>query len=158
MPTPRHAILFVRPFDADTWLVDGATGSHGFGHVALWNGIVERGEPLVLDSSTRALPGLPKGGVSIRPLRQMTLGAEYFSLEIGDELGNWMLARALRCIGKPYDYGGLLRGRRHDSAFTCSGLVCCALPLPLEQRCRPPEGPVSPNDLARGLGVPKWSR
>ncbi len=150
-PLRRHAILFVTPFCADTWAVDRATGRWGFGHVALWSGIIERAQPMVLDASTTS------GQVGFRPLAAMTRGARYATLELDDELGNWMLARAMRCIGKPYDYGGLLRGRRTDAAFTCSGLVCCALPLQLEQRCRPPEGPVSPNDLARGLGVPKWS-
>lgn len=151
MSTPRHAILFVVPFDADTAAVNLASGRHGFGHVALWSGIVERRQPMVLDAS------LTTGRVSFRPLASMTRGAPYATLELGDELGQWVFERALRCVGKPYDTGGLLRGRRNDDAFTCSGLVCCALPLPLEQRCRPPEGPVSPNDLARGLGVPKWS-
>jgi hypothetical protein len=152
MPACRHAILFVTPFDADTWAVDRWTGRHGFGHVALWSGIVEGGQPIVLDSS------LTEQGVTFRPLLDMTRGVPYATLELDDKLGQWMLARAIRCVGQPYDYGGLLRGRVNDDAFTCSGLLCCALPVQLERRCRPAKGPVSPNDLARGLGVPKWSR
>lgn len=152
---PRHALLFVTPFDADTWAVDRATGSHGFGHVAIWAGIVERGQPIVLDAS------LTTGDVGFRPLLAMTRGVGYHKHDLDDALGNWIFARALRCVGKPYDTAGLFRGRRNDEAFTCSGLVCCALPVQLEQRCRDlaanNRGPVSPNDLARGLGVPKWS-
>lgn len=151
---PTHALLFVTPFDADTWAVDRATGSHGFGHVAIWTGIIERGQPLVLDSAI----GI---GVGFRPLLAMTRGARYAKLDLQPELGAWIFARALRCVGKPYDNGGLFRGRRNDAAFTCSGLVCCALPVQLEQHCRElarnNRGPISPNDLARGLGVPKWS-
>lgn len=152
----NHAILFVRPFDADTSAVNAATGRHGFGHVALWSGFVEDGEPIVLDSST-SYPGNP-GGVQFRPMTAMTRGVPVVHLWLDDHLGQLMLRKAIRCIGAPYDYGGLLRPRRRDDAFTCSGLICCALPLHLDRRCRP-RGPlpVSPNDIARGLGVPRWS-
>ena len=88
---------------------------------------------------------------------EMCLGAPYEMLPLHDMLGEWMFARAARCVGKPYDYSGLVRSRVTDEAFTCSGLICCALPVQLERRCRPKNRPVSPNDLARGLGVRKWS-
>jgi len=151
MPTSRHAILFVTPFDADTSGVNIGTGRHGFGHVALWSGIVERGKPIVLDSS------MTLGGVAFRPLDEMTREKPYSALWLDDRLGDWMFRRTMRCLGAPYDFGGLFRGRKRSDTFTCSGLICCALPIQLEQRCRPKRGPVSPNDLARGLGVPKWS-
>lgn len=153
----KHAILFVTPFDADTKAVDLATGRHGFGHVALWNSTFERTRPMVLDSSIAE-------GVKFRPLEAMTRGAPYYRLDLDDALGAWIFARAVRCIGKPYDYRGLFLGRRTDAAFTCSGLVCCALPVQLEQRCRrlaaerPGPSTVSPNDLARASGVPPWKR
>lgn len=150
-----HALLFVRPFDADTWMVDRATGSHGFGHVAIWAGIVERGQPLVLDAS------MTTGDVGFRPLRSMTRGAAYHKHDLDAELGAWIFARALRCVGKPYDFMGLVRGRRSDEGYTCSGLVCCALPLQLEQRCRQiaamQRRPVSPNAIAIACGVPRWT-
>lgn len=146
----RYAILFVTPFDADTWLVNRATGRHGFGHVALWGGQIERAQPIVLDASTTLKR------VDFRPLPEMTRGAPYYMFPLDLELGRWIFTRALRCVGKPYDHRGLFLGRRTDAAFTCSGLVCCALPAQLERQCRPPSGPVSPNDLARGLGVPRW--
>lgn len=150
MPAKRHAILFVTPFDADTRGVNLGTGRHGFGHVALWPKLVEGGEPIVLDSSIG-------NGVGFRPMMEMTRGAPFSTLWLDDAMGDWIFRRALRCCGFPYDYAGLFRGRKSDVAFTCSGLVCCSLPIHLEQRCRPDYGPVSPNDLARGLGVPKWS-
>lgn len=151
---PAHALLFVTPFDADTWMVDRTTGAHGFGHVAIYSGIIERQQPMVLDAS------LTTGDVGFRPLAAMTRGAPYYKHELDDALGAWVFERALRCVGKPYDRAGLVRARRNDDAFTCSGLVCCALPVQLEQRCRElaarNRGPVSPNDLARAFGVPKW--
>lgn len=150
MHVTHHAIVFVTPFDADTSAVNLATGRHGFGHVALWGGHVEHGQPIVLDSAL----GI---GVSLRPLQECTHLAPHRALYLDDALGAWLFARALRCLGKPYDYGGLFRERARDDAFTCSGLVACALPVQLEVRCRPRRGPVSPNDLARGLGVPRWS-
>ena len=133
---PQHAILFVTPFCLDTRAVNLATGRHGFGHIALYSGIRNGTTPMVLDSSvpdeTRGWPG----GVSFRPLLDMTRG-------------------------KPYDTGGLFRGRRNDEAFTCSGLICCILPAQLEQRCRElavaESRPVSPNTIARVMGVPKWN-
>ena len=150
-----HALLFVRPFDADTWTVDRMTGSHGFGHVAIWAGTVERNQPIVLDANT-----ITKD-VDFRPLSAMTRGAKYHRHDLDDAMGAWIFARALRCIGKPYDFGGLFRGRRSDAAFTCSGLVCCALPLQLEQRCRAiaaqQRRPVSPNAIAIACGVPRWT-
>lgn len=151
MRRTRHALLFVTPFDADTWAVNAATGSHGFGHVAVWGGQFNGDIPIVLDSSTTV------GGVSLRPLPAMTRGAPYFPLYLDDELGGWIFRRAMKCIGAPYDYGGLFRGRPRDDAFTCSGLVACSLPVQLQHRCRPVRGPVSPNDIARTLGVPRWS-
>lgn len=146
----RYALLFVTPFDADTSAVDLATGRHGFGHVALWPGIVEDGQPVVLDSSIG-------NGVGFRPLRSMTRDAPYYAMPLDEKLGEWIFSRAMRCLGSPYDYAGLIRRRVNEDAFTCSGLICCALPLQLEQLCRPKRRPVSPNDIARGLGVPRWS-
>lgn len=158
MPS-KHAILFVTPFDLDTHGVNIVTWRHGFGHVALWSGLVERGEPIVLDSSIRSSTN--EGGVQFRPLLAMTRGVKYAKLELDEQLGRYMLHRALACIGKPYDTGGLFRGRRNDSAYTCSGLICCALPIQLETRCREVAAsmrrPVSPNSIAIALGVPKWS-
>ena len=151
MPPSSHAILFVTPFDADTSAVNLATGRHGFGHVALWAGTVENMQPIVLDSS------IAEGGVRFRPLREMTRDVPHVTLWLDDELGAWIFRRAMACIGAPYDYKGLFSGTVRPDAFTCSGLVCCALPVQLERRCRPKRGPVSPNDLARGLGVPKWN-
>lgn len=154
MPT-QHAILFVTPFDLDTRGVDFATGRHGFGHVALWSGIVERAQPIVLDAS------MTTGDVRFRPLSAMTRGAPYYRHELDPVMGAWIFKRALRCVGKPYDTAGLFRGRRNDAAFTCSGLVCCALPLQLEQRARAVADrmrrPVSPNALAIAFGVPAWA-
>lgn len=152
MPIPRHAIVFVTPFDADTSLVNRLTGRHGYGHVALWSGIYDpHGQPLVLDAS------IALEQVAFRPLDAMALGAPYELFALDDMLGEWMFNRAVRCVGRPYDYHGLVRSRVTDAAFTCSGLICCALPVQLERRCRPRGRPVSPNDLARGLGVRRWS-
>lgn len=150
----KHAILFVTPFDLDTRAVNFGTGGHGYGHVALWSGIVERARPIILDAS------LTTGEVGFRPLAAMTRGAAYHRYDLDDLMGDWIFERALRCVGKPYDTAGLFRGRRSDAAFTCSGLVCCALPLQLEQRARAiadrMRRPVSPNALAIALGVPAW--
>lgn len=149
----RHAILFVTPFDADTAAVNRLTGGHGFGHVALWNGLRDGDTPIVLDSS------MTHKCVSFRRLPEMTQGVPYHSHELPTDLGRWMFDRALSCLGKPYDFAGLFRKRRNDDAFTCSGLVCCALPAHLERHCRSLAGslPVSPNAIARAFGVPRWN-
>lgn len=147
----RHAILFVTPFDADTRMVNRFTGRHGYGHVALFSGIYEGDTAIVLDSS------MTEGCVGFRPLLDMTRGVPYHSMWIDDQLGNFMLKRAMRCLGSPYDFGGLFRARARDDAFTCSGLIRCALPQHLVEQCRPTgRFGFSPNDLARGLGVPRW--
>lgn len=151
MAAAEHAILFVTPFDDDTAVVNRVTGRWGYGHVALWSGIIERGHPMVLDASTVL------GKVSFRPLTHMTRGAPYATLPLGPELGQWMLRRAVRCIGAKYDTGGLFLSRKRDDAYTCSGLICCALPMQIAARCQPSVGPVSPNDIARALGVPRWT-
>lgn len=145
-----HAIIFVTPFDADTRQVNARTGRYGFGHVAIWGGDVSDNDPIVIDSSIGA-------GVTMRRLRDCTRGAPTSTLFLDAELGKWVYCRAMGCIGAPYDYGGLILSRSRDDAFTCSGLVACALPLQLAVRCRPRRGPTSPNDVARGLGVPPWS-
>lgn len=150
MRRTRHAIIFVTPFDADTSAVNLATGRHGFGHIALWGGQTDGDRPIVLDSSIGQ-------GVGFRPLHAMTRGVPYVPLYLEDDMGAWIFRRAMRCIGSPYDYGGLWRGRVRGDAFTCSGLVACALPVQIQAQCRPQTRPVSPNDIARGLGVPKWS-
>lgn len=145
----RHAILYVTPFDADTSAVNVATGRHGFGHVALWAGDLDGDHPIVLDSSIG-------NGVGFRRLDHMTRGVPFVAQYLDDRLGAHVFAKAMRCIGAPYHYRGLFSAEVRSDAFTCSGLICCALPVQLEQQCRPRRGPVSPNDLARGLGVPKW--
>lgn len=152
MAHTSHAILFVRPFDADTTAVSMVCGRWGFGHVALWAGDVVGDQPIVLDSSIG-------NGVGFRPLREMTRGVPYVSLWLDDALGARIFARALRCIGAPYHYRGLFSSEPSPGAYTCSGLVACALPHHLSDRCRRLAGtfPVSPNAIAKGLGVPKWS-
>ena len=152
MPHTSHAILFVRPFDADTKAVDLGTGRHGFGHVALWAGDIHNDQPIVLDSSIG-------NGVGFRPLREMTRGVPYVALYLDDALGRRIFDRALGCIGAPYHYGGLFSSTPSVDAYTCSGLVACALPHHLAVRCREIAGrfPVSPNAIAKGLRVPKWS-
>lgn len=148
----QHAILFVTPNDADTRAVDMATGRHGFGHVALWSGIFDGGVPIVLDAS------MAEKRVGFRPLAAMTLGVPYFPLWIDSGLGSQMFHRAMQCIGAPYDYAGLFRRRLRDDAFTCSALIACALPIHIARRCTHPSWrPIAPNDIARGLGVPRWS-
>lgn len=151
MPHTRHAILFVRPFDADTRAVSFVCGAWGFGHVALWAGDTDGTQPLVLDSSIG-------NGVGFRPLREMTRGVPYVTRWLDDDFGARLFARALRCIGAPYHYRGLFSAEPSADAFTCSGLIACALPHHLADRCRKIAGrmPVSPNAVARGLGVPKW--
>jgi hypothetical protein len=155
-----YAIIFVTPFCFDTKAVNFATGRHGYGHVALWAGQMTNVpltgpgsnaefEPIILDSSI----GI---GVSFRPLLEMTRGVGYRKHWLSDELGQWVFARALDCVGAPYDYGGLLARRVTDEAYTCSGLICCALPEHIARACRPRGRPVAPNDLARYFGVPKW--
>lgn len=153
MPHSSHAILFVRPFDADTKAVNLGTGGHGFGHVALWGGDVQGDQPIVLDAS------MTERCVAFRPLHQMTRGVPYVALYLDDRLGERIFARALECIDAPYNFGGLFRHAPRDDAFTCSGLVCRALPAHLAERCRAQAGlfPVSPNAIARAMKVPKWS-
>lgn len=150
MSRSRHAILYVTPFDPDTAAVNRLTGSYGYGHVALWGGDMDGDMPIVLDSSIG-------NGVGFRRLDVMTRGVPYVSQFLDDRLGARVFAKAMACIGARYHYWGLVSGRVSPDAFTCSGLVCCALPLHLEKMCRPSRGPVSPNDIARSLGVPKWS-
>jgi hypothetical protein len=156
MHRTSHAILFVTPTDADTRAVNVATGSHGFGHVALWGGDIAGGQPIVLDSS------MTRKCVSFRPMREMTEGKPYEALYLDDALGGMIFRRALRCIAAPYHFRGLFSSEIRDDAFTCSGLVACALPAHLGERCRQvaatlPFKAVSPNAIAIALGVPKWS-
>lgn len=157
MHRPGHAILFVTPFDADTGAVNVATGRHGFGHVAIWGGDMQGNEPVVIDAS------MTEGCVATRPLRSMTRGKPFATLKLDDELGKFVYRRALDCIGAPYNYRGLFSTDVRSDAFTCSGLVCCALPLHIAERCRDVARrmtvkPVSPNAIAIALGVKKWSK
>lgn len=152
-----HAILFVTPFDADTKAVDVATGSHGYGHVALWGGDTHGHAPVVLDAS------MTEGRVAMRPLQQMTRGKPFFALHVDDALGTLLYRRAIECIGAPYNYRGLFSTEVRTDAFTCSGLVCCALPLHLAERCREVARSlrfkaVSPNAIAMALGVSRWPK
>lgn len=149
MKRSRHAILFVTPFDVDMVAVNVATGSHGFGHVALWGGHVVGTDPIVLDAALGV-------GVGFRRMSEMTRGVPYVSLYLDDGLGSYVFARAMSKLGCPYDYGGLIRPRYNPGAFTCSGLVCSSLPPQMREACRVPGRPISPNDIARGLGVPPW--
>ncbi len=156
MPLARHAIVFVTPTDADTTLVDIGTGRHGYGHVALWSGIYSNAEPIVLDSS------MVRSCVSFRPLEEVTCGMPYVTWPLDERLGEYMFRRAMRCVGKPYDYAGLIKTRVSDDAFTCSGLVCRAMPAQLDRQCRKVASTltfktVSPNAIAIALGVPKWT-
>lgn len=145
-----YALLFVTPFDTDTLWVDRATGGYGYGHVALWNGTFSGDTPIVLDSS------MTQNGVFLRPLLDMTRGVPYQTLRLDDRLGEWVYSRAMRCLGAKYDFAGLMRRRAKADAYTCSGLVCSALPRQLADRCRHRWRPISPNDIARGLNVPPW--
>ena len=142
----RHAIIFCRPFDADTMAVDLATGRHGFGHVATWHGHTSGGDPVVIDSSFGR-------GVGFRPLPEVTRGFGCRAVWLDDPVGEYVLAKALAHVGKPYDYRGLVRHGRDAQAHTCSGLVYHCLPPFMQRRCRF-RGPVSPNDLARAFEVP----
>ena len=150
MPRGYHALLFVTPFDPDTKWVDRLTGSYGYGHVALWNGTYTGDVPIVLDSSVKM------GGVFLRPLSEMTGGVPYRSLRLDNALGRWVYSRAMRCLGANYDYGGLVSRASRDGLYTCSGLVASCLPRHISDRCRHRWRPISPNDLARGLNVPRW--
>lgn len=142
----RHAIIFCRPYDADTMAVDLATGRHGFGHVATWHGHTTLDDLIVIDASFGA-------GVSFRQLSRVTCGFGYHAVRLEDPIGEYVLSRMLEHVGKPYDYGGLIRHGDGSRAHTCSGLVYRCLPPFMQRRCRF-RGPVSPNDLARALEVP----
>lgn len=150
MVRTSHAIIFCTPFDVDMIAVNLATGGYGYGHVALWGGQVQGDEPIVLDASM-------EHGVGFRRLMAMTRGFPYRAHYLDDTLGDYVFARALAKIGAPYDFTGLLRPRYRPDAATCSALVGASLPPQLRAACQPPRRPISPNDLARGLGVPPWS-
>lgn len=152
-----YAIIFVTPFDADTKAVDLATGLHGYGHVALWGGDMHGHEPVILDSS------MTEGCVAMRPLHEMTRDKPFFALHIDDALGSLMYRRAVECVGAPYHYRGLFSTEIRNDAFTCSGLVCCALPLHIAERCRETARQlrfkaVSPNAVAMTFGVDRWPK
>jgi hypothetical protein len=138
-------LVFVSPYDADTRLVDRATGSYGYGHVAMWAGHVSNGEPMVFDAGIGY-------GVGFRPY-SIACAAPTRSYELDEHLSRWVWRRALQYDGCTYDYKGLVLGRRPIDAFTCSGLVAACLPE--HMRCELP-GRVSPNDLARYFNVPPW--
>lgn len=146
------SLLFVTPYDADTRLVDLATGRHGYGHVAIWGGHVGSrtpqfpdGEPVVFDAGIGY-------GVGFRAL-SIACPAPFRELKLDQHLGRWIWRRAVACAGSEYDYAGLIRGRKTTDRFTCSGLVACALPE--HMRSALPKR-VSPNDLARYFKVPAW--
>lgn len=150
-----YYLIFCTPFDLDTKAVDLATGRWGYGHVALWAGQMTKppegqAEPLVLDSGIGV-------GVSFRTLTAMAKGAPVRKHLLCAPLGEWIFLRALEHVGKPYDYTGLLASRPSEDAYTCSGLICCAMPEHMSKEARPRGRPVSPNDLARYFGVPKWA-
>lgn len=143
-------LLFVTPYDADTRLVDLATGRYGYGHVSIWGGHVAAptaafpdGEPMVFDAGIGY-------GVGFRPI-SVACPSTFRKLELDRHLGRWVWRRALACAGSMYDYVGLVRGRRAQTKYTCSGLVACSLPehIRMELPAR-----VSPNDIARYFGVP----
>ncbi len=139
-------LIFVTPYDSDTRLVNLATGRHGYGHVAIWAGHEDQaGEPVVFDAGIGY-------GVGFRPF-SVACPSSTRSVKLDEHLGRWVWTRALRCAGLEYDYVGLVRGRRATHAFTCSGLVACALPPHMRNEL--PDR-VSPNDLARYFGVPAW--
>jgi hypothetical protein len=144
MPRGRVALVFCPPYDADTKLVDLATGRHGYGHVAMWGGHFMDGVPLVLDSGIGY-------GVGFRPISIVCGGRLVRTTDLDVHLSAWIWRRALACIGSEYDYAGLMRKRRPCERYTCSGLVASCLPEHIRSEL---PGRVSPNDLARYFGVP----
>ena len=144
LPRGVITLVFAAPYDADTQLVNLATGRHGYGHVAMWAGHERGGQPLVLDSGIGY-------GVGFRPLSIAAGGAPIRTHELCPELSRWVWRRALVFIGCEYDYAGLVRARRSCERFTCSGLVAACLPEHLRMDL---PGRVSPNDLARYFNVP----
>jgi hypothetical protein len=142
------SLLFVPPYDADTRLVDLATGRHGYGHVAIWGGLSDADGPVVFDAGIGY-------GVGFRSLTIATSGRSFFERRLDEHLGRWVWNRAVACAGCEYDYAGLVRSRRSMGRYTCSGLVASCMPehirADLPGRC-------SPNDLARYFDVPPWRR
>jgi hypothetical protein len=146
MPRGRVALVFVVPYDSDTWIVNAATGWHGFGHVAMWAGHMVGRDALVLDSGF-------DNGVEFRSLYRASRGSAIATFEFDPMLSRWVWARALEQIGCPYDYPGLVRSRRDPCGkHTCSGFVASCLPQHMRDEL---PGRVSPNDLARYFGVPR---
>lgn len=142
----RCSLLFVTPYDVDTRLVNLATGRYGYGHVSIWAGHLSQDEPIVLDSGIGY-------GVGFRPLSIATGRAPFHEIQLDETLSSWIWRRALARIGCEYDYAGLVRSRRPTECYTCSGLVACCLPEHIREAL--PER-VSPNDLAKHFGAPKW--
>lgn len=143
---PAIKLVFVTPYDADTRLVNRMTGSYGYGHVAIWAGHSEDGQPVVFDAGIGY-------GVGFRPFAVACPGPVR-TCELDEHLSRWLWSRALQYNGCSYDYRGLLVKRRPTEAFTCSGLVAACLPE--HMRCELP-GRVSPNDLAYYFNVPPWT-
>jgi hypothetical protein len=145
----QPAIVFVRPFDADTKAVDLATGRWGFGHVALFGcELDEFRQPLVVDAAIAY-------GVVRRRLVDMARGAGYTFFLLPKGVGLAAYTLAAERLGQPYHYGGLFgRAPGQDDRATCSGLVYDCLPPGIRAGIKFRRHP-SPNDLARSLGVPR---
>lgn len=141
------AIVLVRPFDADTRAVDLATGRWGFGHVALYGCELDaHAHPLVIDSCIAR-------GVVRRRLDAMARGALYYFVPLPREAGRAAYERAIARLGRPYHYGGLFLRKPRPDMHTCSSLILECLPADMAARIKFRRH-VSPNDIARSLGVP----
>lgn len=141
-------VLFERG-DGEEVLIDLATGKHGFSHVAIDGCEASKsGQPLIIDCK----PGL---GVARRPesdYGQRRRVRVWLPLIEGREFYGCARGR----VGQPYDLIGLVlpNGGPADG-YVCSQLVYECLPERLRERIPawPSSRPVSPNDLARGLGA-----
>lgn len=144
MASVRGILLFL-PYDLDTRAVNKATGSRGYGHVAIANGECDgAGRALAIDSSLGR-------GVFRRPIEMICSGAPWHVVPVPWRELDVAYEAAASKIGSSYNFAGLA-GYRSASRWTCSQLVFECLPPRLRERVSPcGPWPISPNCIARCL-------
>lgn len=151
-------ILFFVPVDETSRDIDEATGGHGYSHVAIDAGEIDKasGDYLIIDCR-------PTKGVFRRPLSDM--GSRRRSIvELSSEVGEQSYGYIRASMDKPFDVLSMAFGGDRTSTY-CSKLVWDSLPQSYRTHvlevCKDKDcgwhaafNPIpSPNQLALALGV-----
>lgn len=132
-------ILLFTPTSSIEKAINGATGKHGYSHVAMLLGLTdENRQVLVVDSQ-------PTRGVKAVPLKNYH-GRRIAYIPLNDRTLAHARGAALSRLGKPY------RGR--PKGLTCGEFVAVCMPGKLQRQIKDQANFPTPNSIAQAFGIP----